>query len=75
MILYKKYLWYISTEDAFEKNKLLTRRVDESAARLGRGFQTRLFFLFLLILHFTSDFILLMQLLITLIACVINRPT
>ena len=33
VILYKKYLWYISSDDVFE-NKKMTRRVG-SSARLG----------------------------------------
>ena len=38
MILNKKYLWKIFTEDEFEKINYVGRHL---AARLGRGFQTR----------------------------------
>ena len=38
MILNKNYLWKIFTEDEFEKINCVGRN---SAARLGRGFQTR----------------------------------
>ena len=38
LILDKKYLWKISAEDDIEKINYIGRH---SAARLGRGFQTR----------------------------------